>query len=106
MKSDIAGPAQTANPETLLLQTDDVRLIKQAMGNLPGRFRELLVLRELEGLTYRELAEVMGLPMGTVMSSLSRAREAFRSALEHEMKKSGIPRRTRPREQRNVREGM
>ena len=44
------------------------------MSSLPGRFRELLVLRELEGLSYRELADVMGIPIGTVMSSLSRAR--------------------------------
>jgi RNA polymerase sigma-70 factor (ECF subfamily) len=94
------------NPETLLLQTDDVRLVNQAMGNLPSRSRELLVLRELEGLSYRELADVMGMPMGTVMSSLSRAREAFRSALDHEMKRSGTPMRTRPREQQNVTEVM
>ena len=51
------------------------------MRNLPDRFRELLVLRELEGLSYRELADEMGIPIGTVMSSLSRARQAFRAAL-------------------------
>ena len=88
-----------SDPETLLLQTDDVRLIERAMRNLPGRFRELLVLRELEGLSYRELADVMGMPMGTVMSSLSRARQAFRGALDDELKQSGTPARTRPREQ-------
>ena len=43
-------------------------LIERAMSNLPDRFRELLVLRELEGLSYRELADVMGIPIGTVMS--------------------------------------
>lgn len=94
------------NPEALLLQTDDVRLVNQAMGNLPSRSRELLVLREFEGLSYKELADVMGMPMGTVMSSLSRAREAFRSALDYEIKRSGTPTRIRPREQHNVREGM
>ena len=61
-----AQPA--SDPETLLLQTDDVTLIERAMSNLPDRFRELLVLRELEGLSYRELADVMGIPIGTVMS--------------------------------------
>ena len=55
-----ARPA--SDPETLLLQTDDVTLIERAMSNLPDRFRELLVLRELEGLSYRELADVMGIP--------------------------------------------
>jgi len=88
-----------SDPETLLLRTDDVTLIERAMSNLPDRFRELLVLRELEGLSYRELADVMGIPMGTVMSSLSRARQAFRSALENELELSGIPARTHPREQ-------
>jgi RNA polymerase sigma-70 factor (ECF subfamily) len=92
-----AGPA--SDPETLLLQTDDATLIQQAMSHVPERFRELLVLRELEGLSYRELAGVMGIPMGTVMSSLSRGRQAFRGALHNQLKQSGIQRRTHPREQ-------
>ena len=75
-----------SDPETLLLQTDDVTSIERAMRNLPDRFRELLVLRELEGLSYRELADEMGIPMGTVMSSLSRARQAFRLALNNHSK--------------------
>ena len=87
------------DPETLLLQTDDVTLITRAMSNLPDRFRELLVLRELEGLSYRELADVMSIPIGTVMSSLSRARQALRSALHHELKQSRIRTRTHLREQ-------
>ena len=87
------------DPETLLLQTADVRLIKRAMNSLPDRFRELLVLRELEGLSYRELADVMGIPIGTVMSSLSRARQAFRVVLGNELKQTGITKRTPPREQ-------
>ena len=68
-------------PETLLLQTDDASRVSRAMANLSERARELLRLRELEGLTYRELAEVMDVPMGTVMSGLARARAAFRDAL-------------------------
>jgi RNA polymerase sigma-70 factor, ECF subfamily len=75
-----------SDPETLLLQTDNVKLIKRAMNKLPDRFRELLVLRELEGLSYRELADVMRIPMGTVMSSLSRARLAFRGALANDLR--------------------
>src|SRR4051812_11728278 len=71
-------------PETLLLQTDDVAVIERALRGIPERFRELLVLRELEGLSYREVADVLDLPMGTVMSGLSRARLALRTALTNE----------------------
>jgi RNA polymerase sigma-70 factor, ECF subfamily len=88
-----------SDPETLLLQTDDASLIERAMRNLPGRFHQLLVLRELEGLSYRELADVMGIPMGTVMSSLSRARLALRGALDNELKPSRTSARTQLREQ-------
>ena len=70
-----------SDPETLLLQTADVTLIERTMRIVPDRFRELLVLREIEGLSYKEIAEVTGIPMGTVMSRLSRARQAFRGAL-------------------------
>jgi RNA polymerase sigma-70 factor (ECF subfamily) len=76
---------QASDPESLVLQTDDVMLIEQAMKTLPGRFRELLVRRELDGLSYKELGEEMGIPIGTVMSSLSRARRAFRGALAHRL---------------------
>jgi RNA polymerase sigma-70 factor (ECF subfamily) len=75
----------TWDPETLALQGEDARSIEQAMRSLPVRFRELLVLRELEGLSYRELAAALGMPIGTVMSSLSRARRAFRRAMESQL---------------------
>ena len=80
----------TPDPERLMFQSDDVALIEQALKNLPVRFRTLLVLREVEGLSYRELADTMDIPMGTVMSSLSRARQAFRVALIDVMERSGI----------------
>ena len=69
------------------------------MHNLPDRLHQVLVLRELEGLSYRELADVMGIPMGTVMSSLSRARQALRGALDTELNPSVISARTHGREQ-------
>jgi RNA polymerase sigma-70 factor (ECF subfamily) len=79
---ELHSSTRTSNdPETLLLQTDAASTIERAIRDLPDRFRELLVLRELEGLSYQELADTLGLPMGTVMSSLSRARQAFRRAL-------------------------
>jgi RNA polymerase sigma-70 factor (ECF subfamily) len=73
------------DPEARLLQADDATLIARAMRTLPDRFHRLLVLRELEGLSYRELADVMEIPIGTVMSRLARAREALRSALDSEL---------------------
>ena len=82
-----------SNPETLLLQTDDATLIARALGRLPDHFHQLLVLRELEGLSYRELSDVIGIPMGTVMSRLSRAREALRSALDTELPRTQASRR-------------
>jgi len=93
------GPHPTPDPETLLLRSEDARLITRAMGDLPGRHRELLVFRELEGLSYQEMADVMGIPIGTVMSGLSRARRAFRGALDDQLKQSGIRAKTHPREQ-------
>jgi RNA polymerase sigma-70 factor (ECF subfamily) len=71
---------EALNPETLLLQRADTQLLEQAMNHLPDRLREVLMLRELEGLSYKEIAEVVGVPIGTVMSTLFRARERFRHA--------------------------
>jgi len=88
-----------SDPESLLLHTDDVTLIERAMSRLSSRFRQLLVLRELQGLSYQEIAEVVGVPIGTVMSGLSRARRALRAALDNELKRAGIARRTTPRAQ-------
>ena len=69
------------NPEMLLLRSADSQLLTRALEELPVNFREVLVLRELEGLSYREIAEVSNIPQGTVMSSLSRARERLRQSL-------------------------
>jgi len=80
------GAQLTCDPETLLLHAADASLIDETLRNLPDRFRELLVLRELEGLSYQELADVLEIPIGTVMSGLSRARQAFRRALETRLK--------------------
>ncbi len=86
MKKSTATARSVRDPETLALQAEDVCLIERAMRSLPVRSRELLVLRELEGLSYQELAAALGIPMGTVMSTLSRARQAFRGAMESQLK--------------------
>ena len=87
------------DPETLLLQSDDAASLMRALGSLPDHLHQALFLRELQGLSYRELADVMGIPIGTVMSRLSRARVALRGALTGERKHSGITSRPRPREE-------
>jgi RNA polymerase sigma-70 factor (ECF subfamily) len=88
-----------SNPETLLLQSDDATLIARALSSLPDHFHQLLVLRELEGLSYRELSEVIGIPIGTVMSRLSRARVALRRALDTGLPQPGISPMAHAREQ-------
>jgi RNA polymerase sigma-70 factor (ECF subfamily) len=70
------------DPETALLRTDAVARIERAIATLPARAREILVLRELEDLTYQEVADVLDIPAGTVMSALFRARRALRAALD------------------------
>src|ERR1700723_1338735 len=69
------------DPEELLLQNDSGNLLHQALENLPSSLREILILREIEGMSYREIADITGVPLGTVMSSLSRARGRLLQAL-------------------------
>jgi RNA polymerase sigma-70 factor (ECF subfamily) len=73
-----AGPAAT--PESSLQVADERTLLEELLAKLPAEFREVVVLRELEELSYREIAEVTALPIGTVMSRLARARERLRAA--------------------------
>ena len=70
-----------ATPETLAIAGDDRKRLTLALETLPPRFREVLVLRELEGCSYREIAAITSIPIGTVMSSLSRARRQLYFAL-------------------------
>lgn len=65
-----------ASRKSMVLQADDATLIQCAMNDLPDRSRQLLVHREIDGLSYRELAEVTGVPIGTLMSGLSRSSSA------------------------------
>lgn len=64
-------------PETELIAKADATLLKAALAALPAPFRETLVLRDVQGLAYREIAEVTGVPAGTVMSRLARARRGL-----------------------------
>jgi RNA polymerase sigma-70 factor (ECF subfamily) len=72
------------DPEALLMESIDSQSLSRLMEQLPAEYREVLLLREVEDLAYKEIAEVTGVPMGTVMSRLSRARLALRKLwLEH-----------------------
>jgi RNA polymerase sigma-70 factor (ECF subfamily) len=69
-------------PEALVLQRQTVEQVQNAVESLPVDFREVIVLRELEGLPYKDIAAIVGVPIGTVMSRLSRARERLLAILK------------------------
>jgi len=67
-------PDGAANPEDSAIQADEALLVRSAIEAIPEPFREAVVLRDLEDLSYAEIAEVTGVPIGTVMSRLARGR--------------------------------
>src|SRR5258708_19879456 len=81
------APAET-NPEVILLQSANRKLVNQALEELPLGYREVLVMRELEDLSYKEIAAIAGVPIGTVMSRLSRGRELLRRVIEVRLRKA------------------
>jgi RNA polymerase sigma-70 factor, ECF subfamily len=68
------------DPETLLIEGRDRTRVNELVAQLPAEFREVIVLREIEDLSYREIADIVGIPIGTVMSRLSRARGLLRDS--------------------------
>lgn len=64
-----------ADPETVLAAHDTKRAVNQALEHLPPHFREIVILKEIENLSYKEIAEIAGIPIGTVMSRLARGRK-------------------------------
>jgi RNA polymerase sigma-70 factor (ECF subfamily) len=88
--ADVAGfderaidlqPSDEDGPEVLAARGFDRRMLNEAIAALPAQFREVLVLRELEDLSYKEIARIAGVPIGTVMSRLSRARRLLAESL-------------------------
>ena len=75
-------PLAAGNTEALLRSRSDLRRLDVLIGALPAPLREVIVLRELHELGYREIADITGVPIGTVMSRLHRARSALRRAWE------------------------
>ena len=84
-KADTILPPVTATPESLLLEKTNRELLQRALGELPVAFREVVLLADVEEMSYQEIAETLGIPTGTVMSRLSRARAALRSLVRKKL---------------------
>jgi len=78
---ELDGIESVANPEEVLLDSVDQQSLRKALEELPVEFREVIILRELEGLSYKEIGVVAGLSLGTVMSRLARARKRLQQSL-------------------------
>jgi RNA polymerase sigma-70 factor, ECF subfamily len=88
---EIHSPETDAvNPEALFLGHAGREQLTRAIEELPVEFREALVLRELEGLSYKEIADIAGIPLGTVMSRLARARKILEKSLAGGMNKEPL----------------
>jgi RNA polymerase sigma factor (sigma-70 family) len=74
-------PQPSVTPESLAIAGDNRERLTRALEELPPRFREVLVLRELEGCSYKEIAAITSMPIGTVMSALARARQRLQRTL-------------------------
>ena len=75
-------PAESTTPESLLIEKADRETVQQALTDLPVPFREILLLCEVEEMSYQDIADTLAIPMGTVMSRLFRARKALRNLLQ------------------------
>ena len=80
-------PARSPDPQQQALRREDQQSVRRAVEELPVELREVVVLRELEGLSYKEIAAVADIPLGTVMSRLARARERLQQRLRDDADK-------------------
>jgi len=78
--------SDASNPATLALQSANDQMLRQSLEDLSTEFREIVILRDLEGLSYKEIADIAGIPLGTVMSRLARARERLKQLLVDRLK--------------------
>jgi RNA polymerase sigma-70 factor (ECF subfamily) len=84
----LAADIDETSPEVILLQSANRKLVNQALEDLPVGFREVLVMRELEDLSYKEIADIAAIPIGTVMSRLARGRGMLRRAIDERLRKA------------------
>ncbi len=82
------GAHEGENPESILIRREEDCSMRSLIEGLPDPFREVLVLRDIEDMSYREIADITGVPMGTVMSRLARARKMFAEAWKASQTKS------------------
>jgi RNA polymerase sigma-70 factor, ECF subfamily len=82
-------PAENATPESILIEQANREMVQQVLVDLPVPFREILLLCEVGEMSYQEIAETLGIPLGTVMSRLSRARKALRVLLRQKRQGGG-----------------
>jgi RNA polymerase sigma-70 factor (ECF subfamily) len=85
-----SGASVSVSPESVLARREDQELVWRALEKLAPEFREVIVLRELEGMSYQEIAAIAAIPMGTVMSRLARAREKLEHGLSNLNKESNL----------------
>lgn len=83
----VAGSCVCRDPADIAIEHANRELINRAIENLPVAFREVLVMRELEGLSYKEIAKIVDIPLGTVMSRLARGRQMLYEELVARTKK-------------------
>ena len=81
-------PAVKETPESILLRRSDWQLVQQALDQLPVAYREVLLLCEVEEMSYQEISSTLTIPMGTVMSRLSRARGGLCAAIQKMQQKT------------------
>jgi RNA polymerase sigma-70 factor, ECF subfamily len=80
-------PVDRDTPESIFMDRSNRRLLEQAIEELPVHYREILLLCDMEEMSYQEISEMLCIPIGTVMSRLSRARKALRSSLGTQLQK-------------------
>jgi RNA polymerase sigma-70 factor (ECF subfamily) len=85
-----SGGRQNPDPEAALLLAERTELLRKSLAELPAESREVLVLRELEQMSYQQIANIVGIPVGTVMSRLSRARQRLHQALSGYLERGEI----------------
>jgi RNA polymerase sigma-70 factor (ECF subfamily) len=73
--------SEAFDPQAPLIREANISLVREAIEDLPAEFREVVVLRELEDLSYKQIAQITDVPIGTVMSRLSRARQRLEEAI-------------------------
>ena len=87
-EDDSALPVESETPETILIDRSNQRVLQDAIAELPVAHREVLLLCEVEEMSYEEIATALSIPIGTVMSRLSRARGNLRRSVENKLRRT------------------